>query len=103
MQNKFAHFLASAPLKQLPINEYKDLKRSRFFRWAVLDRQKYATKLLAVWIASFMMSMFIVASLSVDRDITSSSFLKSAIVGKIAVLLALIKLYAAWKYVHLRH
>ena len=82
MQTKFVHFLGFASSRQLPINEYKDLKKSRFFRWAILSRWKYATKLLAVWIGGFLVAMVVLASLSVHHDITWSAVYGGAIVGK---------------------
>ena len=98
--DKFAHFLASVLLKQLPINQYKDLKQSKFFRWAILSRWKYATKLLAVWIGGFLVAMVVLGSLSVHHDIMSAVY-GGATVEKIAVLLSLTKLYIAWCRIHL--
>ncbi|MDJ0635259.1 MAG: CGLD27 family protein [Xenococcaceae cyanobacterium MO_188.B29] len=97
---KFAFSLFPVPSEQLPVNEYQDLKESKFFRWAVLDRPKYAAKLLAVWISSLLVSLFIFTAQSLPYDIALSDFLWSGIVAKTIVLLCLCQLYLSWHEIY---
>lgn len=98
----YAFFPSSIPLEQLPVKEYLDLRESPFFRWAILKGLKYATKLLAVWISSLLLSMFFFAAKSVHHELTLSSFLWSGFIAKIIVLCCLLQLYTAWHYIYLR-
>ena len=93
-------FYTLVPSEQIPVNEYRSLQESRFFRWATLERWKYATKLLAVWIAGFLFSTLVFATTS--HNLTLSDYLWSIIVGNIFVLLCLLKLYSAWHRVYSR-
>ena len=97
---KFAFSLFPVPLEKLPVNEYKDLKESKFFRWAILTRPKYAAKLLAVGISSLLFSLFIFTAKSVHHEIALSDFLWSGIVAEIIVLFCLFQLYRAWHVIY---
>ena len=94
-------FFTPVPSEQIPVNEYRSLQESRFFRWAVLERWKYTTKLLAVWIAGFLFSTLIFTT-STAYSLALSDCLWSIITAKIFVLLCLLRLYAAWHYVYSR-
>lgn len=98
----FATFFCPVPIHKLPVNQYRNLKESKFSRWAVLERSKYTTKLLAVWISSLLLTMLVVAAKSVGYNTTLVNLVGSAIVADLAVLFCLIKLYTAWNYVHSR-
>ena len=90
------------PLKQQPVREYWCLRKRRFFRWAILSRGKYVNKLLAVWISTLLLILFVFALRSPDRALPYADFLIGAIIAELVVFLFLIRLYAAWRYVHLR-
>ena len=90
------------PLEQQPVREYWRLRKRKFFRWAILSRSKYVTKLLAVWISVLLLVLFILALRSPYRVLSYSDFLIGAIIAELAVFLCLIGLYAAWQYIHSR-
>ena len=90
------------PLEQQPVREYWCLKKRRFFRWAILDLSKYVNKLLAVWISSLLLALFVFAMRSPHRVLSYSELLIGAIIAELAVLAALIKLYAGWNYIRFR-
>ncbi|MEL6163393.1 MAG: CGLD27 family protein [Cyanobacteria bacterium J06628_3] len=94
--------ICPVPRKQIPVNEYRDLKERMFFHWAILEDSKYAAKLLAVWVSGLLIAAFLIAGKSVSRNITYVGFYWSAILAKIAVLLCLMQLYTAWHYLYLR-
>lgn len=90
------------PLKQQPIREYWRLRQRRFFRWAILERSKYTTKLMAVWISALLLVLFVLVLRSPSQALSHSNFLMGAIIAETVVLLALFRLYSIWHYIHLR-
>lgn len=90
------------PSEQIPVNEYRSLQESRFFRWAILERWKYTTKLLAVWITGFLFSTLFFATRSTIYNLALSDCLWSIVVAKTFVLICLLRLYTAWHYVYSR-
>ena len=100
--NENTNAVCPIPLKQQPVREYWCLRDKRFFRWAILQRNKYITKLLAVWVSALLLVLFVVALRSPYRTLSYVDLLIGAIVAELAVLLALIRLYAAWQYIHSR-
>ena len=93
--------ICPVPREQLPIIKYLILRKKRFFRWAILDRTKYTIKLLGVWVTGVILSLFIFAAGSTYDGASLTDFLRSIVVGKIAVLICSIELYRAWNNVHL--
>ena len=100
--NENVNTICPIPLEQQPVREYWRLKKRRFFRWAILSQSKYVTKLLAVWISTLLLVLFILALRSPYRLLSYSDFLIGAVIAKLAVFLSLIGLYAAWQYIHSR-
>lgn len=90
------------PLEQIPVNEYRSLQKSKFFRWAILKSWKYTTKLLAVWITGFLFSTLVFATRSTGHDLALSDYLRSIIIADIFVLLCLLRLYVAWHHIYSR-
>lgn len=68
-------FSSPVPPEQLPAKQYRDLKARRFFRWAVLNRLKFTTKLLAVWISSLLLAMLVVAARSANSSLAIDSYI----------------------------
>ena len=95
-------FFTPVPSEQIPVNEYRSLQESKFFRWAILERWKYTTKLLAVWITGFLFSTLVFSTRSTAYNLALSDCLWSIIIAKILVLVCLLRLYAAWHYVYSR-
>ena len=94
--------ICPVPLKQQPIREYWHLKQRRFFRWAILERGKYVTKLVAVWISALLLVLFILALRSPTSDLSDEDFWLGALVAELVVLLFLIRLYSAWHHIYSR-
>ena len=90
------------PLDQQPVREYRRLQTRMFFRWAILSRSKYVTKLLAVWITALLLILFVMALRSPARALNLSDVLIGAIVAELSVGLVLTSLYAAWRHIYLR-
>ena len=95
-------FFTPVPSEQIPVNKYRSLQESKFFRWAILERWKYITKLLAVWVAGFLFSTLVFTTRSTADNLALSDCLWSIITANIFVLLCLLRLYAAWHYVYSR-
>ena len=95
-------FFSPVPSEQIPVNEYRSLQTSKFFRWAILKRWKYTTKLLAVWITGFLFSTLVFATRYTGQDLALSDYLWSIIVANIFVLLCLLRLYIAWHHIYSR-
>ena len=96
--------LASAcpvPLEQQPIQQYRHLRESRFFRWAILKRDKYTVKLLAVGISGLLLTLLVFAAKD-QYNIYKYNFWVSTVIAQLIVLVFLIRLYAAWEYIYLR-
>ena len=99
----FSFMICPVPLRQQPVIQYRRLKEKRFFRWAILTRSVYNTKLLAVWVTGVLLCLYAVNINSPQHGVISVvDLLWSAIVGKLALLCCLLKLYAAWRYVYSR-
>lgn len=92
----------SIAIDRLPIQEYRDLKQRKFFRWAILNLPLYVTKLLAVWIAVFLLALSIVGVEGTSDRLNLSSFVFCALLAQIAVLFCLTALYRQWHYLYLR-
>ena len=99
----FSFVICPVPLRQQPIIQYQRLKEKRFFRWAILTHSVYSTKLLAVWVTGVLVCLYAI-NINYPKygGISVVDLLRCAIVGKLAVLCCLTKLYAAWRYVYLR-
>ena len=95
-------FFTPVPSEQIPVNEYRSLQESRFFRWAILERWKYTTKLLAVWITGFLFSTLVFTTKYTGQNLALSDYLWSIIIANIFVLLCLLRVYAAWHRVYSR-
>lgn len=87
------------PNEQQPINEFKDLSESWFFRWATLDLVSYVKPIVILWCVSWLMA-WPVASVSFPVSKYPAQFILSGAAGACLVpLLALVRLGLGWKYV----
>lgn len=91
-----ALLICLVPTNQQPIYRYQCLKESKFFRWAILNRSIYVAKLLAVWVGGVLLAYAILIG-SVSYSIELPDLLRGAIVDRMAVLFALLMLYAVWR------
>ena len=100
--NENINAICPIPLEQQPVKEYWRLRKRKFFRWAILVRSRYVTKLLAVWISSLLLVLFILALRSPYRVLSYSDLLIGAAIAELVVFLFLVRLYAAWHNIHSR-
>lgn len=98
----FSLTICPVPLRQQPVFQYRELRERSFFRWAILNTPMYSTKLSVVWATGFMLTLYAVTIQSKQYRISLSNIMWGAIVGEFAVFGCLLKLYAAWNYVHSR-
>lgn len=87
------------PAEQQPLNEFRDLTESWFFRWATLSRWHYLKPLLILWSLSwFLVGPVAAVSFSPQKD--RVHFLLSGAMGACVIpLLALVQLGLGWLYV----
>ena len=90
------------PFDRQPVREYWCLREKRFFRWAILPLSKYVTKLLAVWISTLLLALFVRALRSPYRALSYSDISLGAVIADCTVFLCLIRLRAAWYYIYSR-
>lgn len=99
----FSSVICPVPLRQQPVIQYQRLKEKRFFRWAILTHSIYSTKLLAVWVTGVLLCLY---AINIDSSkygrVSVIDLLRCAVVGKLAVLCCLLKLYTAWRSVYSR-
>ncbi|MBD1913576.1 MULTISPECIES: CGLD27 family protein [unclassified Leptolyngbya] len=87
------------PTEQQPINEFRDLTESWFFRWATLDWWPYVKPLIVLWSLSWVI-VWPVAAISFPPVKDPGHFFVCGVVGACALpLLALSNLALGWLYV----
>lgn len=90
------------PLEQQPLEEYKSLRDSWFFRWATLGLWAYLKPLLVLWGVGWIFSSP-VATVSFPASEQPLYFFLSAAAGAaVFPIFALIQLYLGWFYVRNR-
>lgn len=90
------------PSEQQPLNEYRQLSESWFFRWAMLDLPGYLRKLGWVWLWGWAIAGPIAAA-SFSPNKHFAQFLLMGTEGA-SLLLALVvlRLYLGWAYIRSR-
>lgn len=87
------------PDEQIPLNEYKQLQESWFFRWVTLSRLEFGSKLAYIWAVSLFITAPI-ASASFPPDKATFSFiLATTLASTFFVGVALLRLYLGWSYI----
>ncbi|MCG9893773.1 MAG: CGLD27 family protein [Thermosynechococcaceae cyanobacterium MS004] len=90
------------PADQLPVNEYKSLQESWFFKWSSADSRTFLAQLGIFWSLGWIITGPIAAS-SFDPIDSPIHFLLSGGGGSFFLLgLVLLRLYLGWSYVHQR-
>lgn len=99
---KFSSFGCPVPSEQQPLNEYRELSESGFFRWAMLDVAHYSRKLAWVWAWSWVI-VGPVAAASFTPVKHPAQFVLIGLIGTCSFVgLAVLRLYLGWSYVHSR-
>lgn len=90
------------PLEQQPLNEYRDLQESWFFRWATLEPIPYVKTIVWVWMWSWAIAGPVAANSFAPAKHPAQFLLLGAAGATLFVILALVRLYLGWFYIHSR-
>lgn len=90
------------PLEQQPLNEYRELTESGFFRWASLDLPQYGRKLFWVWFWGWAIAGPVAAASFPPVKHLARFLLTGGMGASLFVLLAVLRLYLGWSYVYSR-
>jgi len=94
--------ICPVPFEQQPLNEYRELSESDFFRWGTIDVSLYIRKLLWVWAWGWLVAGP-VAAVSFPFAKYPVKFALTASAGAaFFVVLMLIRLYIGWGHVRSR-
>lgn len=89
------------PKEQQPINEYRTLQDSWFFRWAKLPTTDFVKPIVGLWLLSMVVSAPVSAA-SFAPSKCPGQFAIAALAGALLLpLLALVQLYVGW--IHVRN
>ena len=99
MEEKLTAAACPVPEEQIPINEYRELASSWFFRWGGLEVGAFVRVAFWIWLASWAIAGPIAAvSFSPAKQIVR--FLLCGAAGaEFLLLLPLLQLYVGWQYV----
>lgn len=87
------------PSEQQPLNEYEELKSSRFFRSCSLSWREYITKLAWIWGASWLVAGPVAAASFTPLKYPAQFILCGAAGASVGASLAVVRLYLGWSYV----
>lgn len=87
------------PAEQQPLNEYEELKSSWLFRDCILSWREYITKIVWIWVLSWLLAGPIAAASFSPHKHTAHFILSGTLGASIGVLLVLVRLYLGWSYV----
>jgi hypothetical protein len=95
-------YACPVPEEQQPINEYRTLAESWFFRWGTLSLTDYFKPLALIWLLSWVVAGPVAAA-SFRPDRYPLEFLGWAVGGAcILPILSMIRLYLGWAYIRQR-
>lgn len=90
------------PVEQQPLNEYRELSESDFFRWGTMALPQYIRKLLWVWAWGWIVAGPVAAgSFAVAKYPLKFSLFAGA-GASVFVVLMLVRLYIGWAHVRSR-
>lgn len=90
------------PFEQQPLNEYKELTDSWFFRWATLEMSGYIRKLVWIWIWSWAIAGPVAAASFSPTKHPVQFALMGAAGASLFLSLVLLHLYLGWSYIRSR-
>ncbi|QZZ20666.1 CGLD27 family protein [Leptothermofonsia sichuanensis E412] len=90
------------PSEQQPLNEYRELSESWFFRWAMLDLPAYLRKMAWVWGWSWAIAGPVAAASFPPAKYPVHFFVMGAGGASLLLCLVLLRLYLGWAYISSR-
>ncbi len=87
------------PFEQQPMNEYKSLQSSCFFRWAILDHRAFLTRAIVIWGLGWTLCLPVATESFTWHSAMMKCFLASAMGATGFLLLLLLRLYLGWGYI----
>jgi hypothetical protein len=90
------------PLEQRPLNEYRSLAESWFFRWATFDLVGYMRPITLLWLGSWLISGPVSAASFWPTKHPIEFAFWAAAGACILPTIALVRLYSGWTYIRKR-
>lgn len=87
------------PSEQQPMNEYKSLQDSWFFRWVTLDLNVYIKRIALLWILGAVLSFPVARDSFTLAEAPIRCVLLMAVGATIGLSLILLRLYLGWSYI----
>lgn len=87
------------PREQQPIQEFQALKESGFFAWAMVPRATFISKLLWIWVGSWIVTGPVAAASFSPSKHPLPFFLLAAAGATLFLGLVLVRLYLGWVYI----
>lgn len=91
--------LCPVPEEQQPLNEFKDLQESWFFKWAMLEQLPFLGRLAIVWAVGLVLVMPISLVSFPFAKLPVQCFWSAAIGACFPVIFVLVQQYLGWTYV----
>lgn len=90
------------PAEQQPLNEYRDLQESWFFRWGTFEQPKYVRVMVWVWAWSWIVTGPVAAASFAPAKHPVQFVLIGAGGASLVLLLVMVHLYLGWAYINNR-
>ena len=90
------------PLEQRPVNEFRELSESQYFRWATLKGWGFFQPLAVAFAAAFLISAPTAAASYAINDYPLQWFLISTAGATLIPFFLLVRLYLGWNYIRNR-
>ncbi|WP_110984803.1 CGLD27 family protein [Acaryochloris thomasi] len=87
------------PVEQQPMNEYRSLQESCFFRWATLDRQTFLIRTFLIWSLGCLFCLPIAAESFTWTSALAKCLLATTAGATGLLMLLLLRLYLGWGYI----
>lgn len=94
--------ICPVPTEQQPVNEYEDLKRSCFFRWATLETELYWRRIIYIGLIGWVLTSPIAAASFSPQESLVLFVLSNNLGAGLLVALIIAQLGLGWRYVGVR-
>lgn len=87
------------PEEQQPLNEFKALQESWFFRWGLVPWPAFLVPVMGVWLASLIVAVPVTAASFPPHKALGQFIIVAALTATIPLWLVLAQLYLSWRYI----